>query len=83
VGETTMAKRKPKPLKTLADKIRFVTSMLVAFRNNQGKDREAIRKEVMAIAVKASEKEDDEYEHETLVAMCRRGVDEALDKAGP
>ena len=78
---TLRTDRKPE---SFEEKILFVASMGVALRVHKGdRDREAIRREILEIAVReAEEAARDEYDHETLVAMCRRAVEAALDGAG-
>ena len=78
---TLRTDRKPE---SFEEKILFVASMGVALRVHKGeRDREAICREILDIAVReAEDAARDEYDHETLMAMCQRAVDTALDEAG-
>jgi hypothetical protein len=83
-GDGAFTLRTDREPESFEEKLLFVASMGVALRVHKGeKDREAIRPEVLAIAVREAEgAARDEYDHETLAAMCRRAVDAALDEAG-
>jgi hypothetical protein len=78
---TLRTDRKPE---SFEEKLLFVSGMGVALRVHKGEeDREAIGREVLDLVVReAEDAARDEYDHETLVAMCRRAVDAALDEAG-
>jgi hypothetical protein len=83
-GDGAFTLRTGREPESFEEKILFVASMGVALRVHKGEeDREAIGREVLDIAVReAEDAARDEYDHEALVAMCRRAVDAALDEAG-
>jgi hypothetical protein len=83
-GDGAFTLRTDREPESFEEKLLFAASRGVAVRVHEGEtDREAIGREVVALAVReAEEAARDEYDHETLAAMCRRAVDAALDEAG-
>ena len=83
-GDGAFTLRIDREPESFEEKLLFVASMGVALRVHKGdRDREAIRREILDVAVREAEDTTrDEYDHETLVAMCQRAVDTALEEAG-
>ena len=82
-GDDAFTLRTDRKPESFEEKLLLVASMGVALRVHKGDRDKAIRREILDIAVReAEDAARDEYDHETLVAMCQRAVDTTLDEAG-
>jgi hypothetical protein len=84
LGDGAVTVRSDRKPESFEEKLLFVATTSVAIRVHKGeRDREAIRRQILDIAIReAEDAARDEYDHETLVAMCESAVDAALDEAG-